>query len=261
VAGCAFYIPWGDEVVKVGSRHDDDGNMENQTYPRMAGEDRIVRRGEQLIVCSKVDMDEWQVQQTRKTVIYINDEVWCLVGKQYTTTKEVRYLLDPWPEHFKEIPGRIIRYDEEYVRTRNEAEKKRKIEAGVGPILYHLRALIGFLPSRVKSRIEAEFGVPARNATFISIIIELFLFLVLGAFLQIFTYGAMRLPQLSVSIPYFLVPVLVSFADLVMRYHSYLREDASPWGLFEWVVWWKRAGKPGLFARIRKKATSKAQRL
>jgi hypothetical protein len=71
-------------------------NMKNQSYPRRVGDDRIMRRGEQLIVCSKVDMEEWQVQQNRKTAILIDDEVWCLVGKQYKAAKEVRYFLDPW---------------------------------------------------------------------------------------------------------------------------------------------------------------------
>ncbi len=200
------------------------------------GDDRIARRGEQLVVCSKVDMDEWQIQQNRKTAIYINDEVWCLVGKQYTAAKEVRYLLDPWPEPLREIPGRRIRYDEEYVNARTEAEKKRKLGAVASPVLYHFRALIGFLPSRVKSTIEVNFGVPARNATFISIIIELLLFFVLGAFLQIFTYGAMRQPELVVFIPVFIVLGPVLFLDLVIRYNSYIREDASPLGVFEWVI-------------------------
>jgi hypothetical protein len=210
--------------------------MEDQIYPRRVGDDRIERKGKQLVVCSKVDMDEWQIQQNRKTAIYIRDEAWCLVGKQYTAAKEVRYLLDPWPEPLKEIPGRRIRYDEEYVKARNETGKKRKAEVVASPVFYHLRALIGFLPSRVKSKIEANFGVPARNATFISIIVEMLLFFVSGAFLQIFTYGAMRLPGLVVFIPVFVVPVPVLFVDLVMRYNSYLREDASPLGAFEWVI-------------------------
>jgi hypothetical protein len=230
-------------TIKVLSCRDDDGIMENRNYPGKVGEDRILRRGEQLLVCSNVDMDEWQVRQTRKTAIYINDEAWCLVGKQYTATNKVRYLLDPWPNQAKEIPGRRIRYDEEYVRARNEAEKKRKIESGIGPILYHLRAFVGFLPSCVKTRIESHFGVPARNATFVSIIVELFLFFVLGALLQILVYGAMRAPQLVIFIPPLIVLVPVLFVDMAMRYHSYLREDASPWGLFEWVVRRKRAGK------------------
>lgn len=202
----------------------------------MIGDDRIERNGAQIVVCSKVDMEEWQVQQTRKTAIYIDDEAWCLVGKQYTSNKEVQYLLDPWPEFLKEIPGRRIKYDEQYVVARSAAEKKRKAEAGIGSVLYHLRALVGFLPSRLKSRIERDFGVPARNATFISIIIEMLLFFVSGAYLQIFVFATMRAPLLVVFIPLLIVLTPAIFIDLVMRYHSYLRGDASPWGLFEWFL-------------------------
>jgi hypothetical protein len=215
--------------------------MQNKSYPRRVGDDRIMQRGEQLIVCSKVNMDEWQIQQNRKTVIFINDEAWCLVGKQYTAAKEVHYLLDPWPEHLYQIPGRRIRYDDEYVRARSEAEKRRKIEGRFGPILYHLRAITGFLPSRVKSNIEERFGVPARNSTFLSIIVELCLFFVFGAFLQIFAFGSMRQPGLVLHVPLLIVLVVTTFVDLVMRYDSYLREDASPLGVFEWVVKLHRA--------------------
>jgi hypothetical protein len=210
----------------------------------MIGNDTIMRRGEQLIICSKVDMHDWQVQQIRKTAIYVDDEAWCLVGKQHTATKEVRYLLDFWPDLIREIPGRRIRYDEAYVRARNEAAKKRRLEVGIGPILYHLRAVIGFLPSRVKSKIETVFGIPARNATLISILIELPLFFVLGAFLQIFVYGSMHAPNLVVFIPTFIVLVPILFVDLIMRYHSYLREDASPLGALEWIVRWKAPKSP-----------------
>jgi len=200
------------------------------------GDDRVVRKGNQLLVYSKVDMEEWQIQQTRKTAVYINDEAWCLVEKQIVGAKTVRYLLEPWSENSHQIPGRRIRYDEEYVRARNEALRKRRIEAGVRPILYHLRAVVGLLPSRLKSRIESEFGVPARNATFLSIILELIVFFVLGAILQVFVFGAMENPLLIFGVPLFIGLVIPVFADLTMRYHSYLRDDASPWGMFEWVV-------------------------
>jgi hypothetical protein len=209
--------------------------MDSPKYPMRIGEDRIVCKGENLLVCSKFDMEEWQVQELRKTGIYINDELWHLAGKQ-TAEKEIRYLLAPWPEYHKEIPGRIIRYNEDYVKARDAAEKKKQIEEGVGPILYHFRVIIGFLPSGLKSRLESDFGVPARNATLLSIILEFFLFLLLGAFLQIFAYGAMGQMQLVESIPFFIVPVLVLLFDLIMRYHSYLHEDASPWGFLEWLI-------------------------
>jgi hypothetical protein len=225
------------------------------------GEDRVVRRGNQLVVCSKADMEEWQIQQTRKTAIYINDEEWCLVGKEYAAAHEMRYLLDPWPEHSHQIPGRRIRYDEEYVSVRNEAQRRKRIEAGVGPVLYHLRALIGFLPSRLKSRIEDYFGVSARNATFLSIILELMVFFVLGAMLLIFVFGAMRHPALVFYVPLFIGLVVPVSADLLMRYHSYLRDDASPWGVFEWAVSWMWSVIRLLLARLCKRKNSKAQRL
>jgi len=223
------------------------------------GNDRILRRGSQLVVCSKVDMDDWQVQQTRKTAIYINDEMWCLVEKRYAAPKEVRYLLEPWPDHLHQIPGRSIKYDEEYVIARNEAQRKRRIEAGVGPVLYHFRWLIGFLPSRLKSRIEADFGVPARNATLLSIILELLVFFLLGALLQVFVYGSMEHPLLVLNVPIFIALVIPVIFDLLMRYHSYIRDDASPWGLFEWAISWIWRAKNLLLARIRRRETSKAQ--
>jgi hypothetical protein len=46
----------------------------------------------------------------------------------------------------------------------------------------------------------------------------------------------MSQPELVVFIPVFIVLVPVLFVDLVMRYNSYMREDASPLGVFEWVV-------------------------
>jgi hypothetical protein len=211
------------------------GNMQNQSYPRRVGDDRIIRRGEQLIVCSKVDMDEWQVQNNRKTAIIIDEEVWCLVGKQHTASREIRYFLDPWPEYLRQIPGRRIRYDDGYLKARAEKERKRKIQAGAGPILFHLSMLIGFLPSCVKHRIETQFGVPARNATFISIIIEWVLFFALGAILLVFAFGSLLAPSLAIYTPLLILMVMPLLLDLIMRYNSYLREDRNPWGFFEWV--------------------------
>jgi hypothetical protein len=234
--------------------------MQSHTYPMRVGEDRVVRRGKQLVVHSNVDMEEWQIQQTRKTAIYICDEAWCLVEKQYAAANKVRYLLDPWPENSHQIPGRRIRYDEEYVRARSEAQRKRRIEEGVGPVLYHLRVFIGLLPSGIKSRIEANFGVPARNATFLSIILELMAFFMLGAMLQIFVVGAMLHPLLVFSIPIYIVLIISISLDLVMRYHSYARDDASPWGLFEWTVGWIFDAKNLFLADLRKRKNSKTQK-
>ena len=77
--------------------------MKAHSYPRKVGEDRIVRRGGQLIVCSQVVMDEWEIRENRKTAIFIDGEVWCLVEKQFMDNKEVRYILDPWPDYGRRI--------------------------------------------------------------------------------------------------------------------------------------------------------------
>jgi len=208
--------------------------MNGSSFPRKVGEDRILRRGDQLVVCSKADMDEWQIRENRKTAIFIDDEVWCLVEKQFTDDREVRYVLDPWPDYLRHIPGRKIRYDEAYVRICKELDSKRRIENRYGPLLSFLKWIIGFLPSRLKSFTEGKFGVPARNASFISIVIELHLFFLIGFMLLIFTFAGFHANSLWLSVPFLILCVIVLTPDLVMRYDSYIRGDASPLGLFEW---------------------------
>jgi len=140
------------------------------------------------------------------------------------------------------------------VKARDEAEKKRRLESRIYPILYLMSGLIGFLPSGVKAKIEAKFGVSARNATSISIFIELLLFFLSGAILQISAFGAMYGFGVSGSarmfvtfIPVFIVLTLMLLVDVAMRYGSYLREETNPLGAFEWVwawIWRRRKNLP-----------------
>ena len=224
--------------------------MENCAYPRRVGDDSILRNGEQLVVCSKADMDEWEVREKRKTVIYINNEAWHVVGKQFYAKDEVRYLLDPCLDVTREIPGRIIRYNDEYVRARDEAEKKRRMESWTYPVFYLLTPLIGFLPSCVKAKIESNYGVSARNATLISIFIELLLFFAsVGLFVLITataadqSSGGFIYVAVVNSLIHEIVLFLILLIDIAMRYGSYLRDDISPWGAFEWVWSWIRRKK------------------
>jgi hypothetical protein len=209
--------------------------MANQPYPRRVGEDRILRRGEQLVVCSRTDMDEWRLQDTRRTAVYIDNEVWCLIDKQFTAAGEIHYILDPWPDNLGQLPGRRIRYNEEYVLACKEAERKKKAEDRVGPILGMFAWLIGFLPSRVKRSIEKTYGIPARSASFASIMIELLLFFAVGALLLICSFGAFHAWSLVVNVPLLILVVLILFVDLMMRYGSYFREDTCPLGFLEWL--------------------------
>jgi len=209
-------------------------NMKNQSYPRKVGEDRILRRGDQLVVCSQVDMEEWQIRDNRKTAVFIDDAVWCLVEKQFTDNGKIRYILDPWPDYLRHIPGRRIQYDEAYVGACREADKRRKTLNRYGPVLGLLKFIIGFLPSGVKAAIEKNIGVPARNASFISIIIELYLLLLIGFMLLIFSLAGLHVPIILLDVPTLLFYVIFLTPDLLVRYDSYSRGDASPLGLFEW---------------------------
>lgn len=218
--------------------------MAIQSFPRKVGSDTLLRKGDRLIVCSRTDMDEWQLQQTRKTVIQIAGEDWTLAGKQFTPAKEIHYLLEPWPKFTGEIPGRWIAYDESYVRARDEAARNTKIEILIGPVLYHGRAVTGFLPSKIKARIEKRFGISARSSTLISLVVELLAFFLIGAFLQVFAYASMHVPMLVFDIPAYIVLVPILLLDLIIRYGSYLRDDPSPLGVLEWIVRWKSIWQP-----------------
>lgn len=202
-------------------------DMKNQIYPRRFGEDRIIRQGEHLVICSKVDMDDWQIRGTRKTAILIDDEIWCLVGKQFSATNEIHYILEPYSDYLSQLPGRRIRYDEDYVRDRAEVDKKRKTEARSEPFLYPFRWFIGFLPSHRKAAIEKKYGLPARNATSGSITVEFVLCVLLGHFWWVsILFGPL-------VVPVYLTTVIL-LIDIVFRYGSYFREDASPYGFLEW---------------------------
>jgi len=185
-------------------------------------------------------MDEWDVRHNRKTVVYINDEAWCLVEKQFFGKKEVRYILDPWPG--MEIPGRMIRYGEEYVSNRDEALKRMRLESWLYPVLYVLKPLIGFLPSGVKAKIENVSGVSAREATMISILVEIFLFFASAIFGLVISadgvpaHNAIYWMGKIVFIQ--IVFLLLLLIDMLARYGSYLRDEGRPLGLFEWTWSW-----------------------
>jgi hypothetical protein len=129
-------------------------NMSTSARLLTLGKDRVTSRGEQLVVHSAVDMPDWQVQQNRRTAIIISNQAWCLAGKEIVETGGVRHILDPWPEYFHQIPGRRIRYDDEYVESRDRGEETKRIRSRQAAILRPFRMFIGFLLSAVKSTID-----------------------------------------------------------------------------------------------------------
>jgi hypothetical protein len=211
-------------------------NMSTSACLLTFGKDHVTSRGEQLVVHSAADMPDWQVQQNRQTAII-------LAGKEIVETEGVRYILDPWPEYIHQIPGRRIRYDAEYVESRDRAEKAMRLRSRQAAFLRPFRIFIGFLPSALKSAIEERYGIPARAATFISIWIELLLFFSAGTLAWVFTLASMYETAVSqgrgiVGMDPVLIFVLLSIflaIDAVVRYGSYWRDDRSPYGFAEWI--------------------------
>jgi hypothetical protein len=213
------------------------------------GSDRVRRKGDRIEVHAAMEMHEWELREKRKTAILIGEEAWCLAGKEITPGG-IRYILVPWPEYLHQIPGRRIRYDAAYVKARDEAAIRNQRRVILARVLTHFRIFIGFLPSPLKARIEETCGISARNATFISIMIELFLFFAVGALAVVFDVASMFESALSCKPSMgFISPVtacvaitLLLFLDVTVRYGSYWRQDQSPWGFCEWMFRRRQSG-------------------
>jgi len=203
----------------------------------MFGNDRVYRRGENLIVRSATENPYWEVREYRKIAVLIGDDVWCVSSKETVGKHSVRYTLDPWPEHLHQIAGRKFRYDAEYVRKRDEAEKQKRRRNLIAFMLLHFRLLIGFLPSCIKIYIDEEFGISARSASLASIVLEFFIFIAVGVLTFIFSIvGFYSVQFFKINLVVVLImSMMVLSMDLVIRYGSYLRENSMPPGFCEWA--------------------------
>lgn len=210
-------------------------------YPLRFGKDRVLQKGDQLVVYSTADMPDWEIAGNRKTAIFIKDQVWCLTGKASFPKGAIRYILDPWPDYIDCIPGRRIRYDAEYVASRDEALAALKSHVSLSWMLLPFEPLLGFLPSRVKSGIEERTCISARRASFMSLWVELFFFFLAGVVVWVLTYSSMWTMALApgsgpeASLAMMIILVIFLAADLINRYDSYLREDQIPCGFCEWI--------------------------
>jgi hypothetical protein len=207
----------------------------NEAFPLKYGRDQVCRRGEDLVIYSACENPGWEVREHRGIGVLIGEDVWRVAAKE-TARNGVRYTLAPWPDHLHQIPGRMIRYDEEYVRIRDAARiRDRRLNAGAMAIA-PFKPFIGFLPSAVKARLEEIFGLPSRSATFASIVLEFFLTFVAGVFSLIgdpFSFfGASWWSYWA---------FLILPADIIMRFDSYLRGSFNPPGFYEWaaslIIW------------------------
>jgi hypothetical protein len=182
-------------------------------------------------------MPDWQARKYRRIAVVLKGSTYFIAGKETFDRRTTRYVLEPWPESHNELPGKTIQYDENYVRTRDRARwegRRREIESF---ILRPLKPLIGFLPSNIKTRIDARWGISARSATFFSLWAEMFGFLAIGVANMINVYAHLRsagiLTPGQVAI---LLPIEgLLLIDLAVRYGNYLSAARAQYGIGEWI--------------------------
>jgi len=212
-------------------------------YPLIFGRDRVVQKGDHLLVYSRLDMPDWQVGRNRRTAVIVEDQTWFISEKRVLGRDGVRYTLEPGTALVSQIPGRMIRYDADYVRLRDEAIREAAWCRSMGMMLILLKPLIGLLPSGIKRHIEDRYGVSSRGATILSIWVELLALLAAGVCAWPATYAMLLMSAEAGEMTVPAMPLLLTSAcvasvvipDMVIRYGSYLREDLSPYGLLEWA--------------------------
>ena len=216
-------------------------------HPKTFGGDRVVQKGEQILVYTGREMPDWHVRKYRRTAVVIDDRIYFVAKRDDIDRRTVRYTLEPWPEDHHDLPGTTVYYCEEYVRLRDRSMSEVKRREAVFHVLRPVKSLIGFLPSSAKRRLEASYGISARAATFSSLWIELVVFLAIGVVIWIDTFGNLRAAaSLSGSLSgasLILIPILFFLLlELAVRYGHYLSEASSPYGFCEWIFRRSRRG-------------------
>jgi hypothetical protein len=175
-------------------------------------------------------MPDWEVRKYRPTKIIIADRPYVITAKHVIESKKLIYRLEPWGTRV-DIPGRVICYDEQYVRTREAEYKSRPGRERGYRLLAPAYPLIGFVWSSSKAKLEEKFGICPVRATKWSVVVEI-----------PFALAAALAFWFSFSFEGFLeafVAMVLLASDLLMRGDDLMREVPVPRGFLEWI-WHKR---------------------
>lgn len=207
---------------------------------RVCGSDRIVQKEGRLLVYTTVEMPDWYVSNYRRNAVVVDEQTYFIAIKENFDRRTIRYTLEPWSESSTDMPGKTIHYNEEYVRTRDLAIKDLRQRELIFWFLRFLKPLIGLLPSGLKIRIEAQYGISPRTATFFSLWLELIAFFAAGTVVLIASFGGLRSEAVLADSLFGSLPVLIPFTlfllfEAAVRYSSYLSHTHSPYGFCEWI--------------------------
>jgi hypothetical protein len=221
------------------------------------GPDQVTVTDNEVVIETKHEMPDWEVQTMNTPAIYFEDKKYLLVEKgEARRPYLIRYVLQPWPAG-KTANARVFHtYDAAAVAERDSSRRGEVLNEAGWACLLPFYPFLGLLWSGTQQRL-VRFGYLPRTITGISIFTIFGLMLSQGAFIAMLLIASARSGKMmiggmirafmnqnylqigSANVPVAVFDVLLGFvflADVCMRYSHYLREDQWCGGFFEWLV-------------------------
>ena len=206
------------------------------------GPDRVVPKGDDLIVFSGREMDDWRPATHRKTIVVYRDRRYFVTSRHVVGRQTWRYVLSPWKENPQEVPGRVIQYDPKYALVHEAMVRADKLDRVVFALLWVISPLLGLLPSRLKLLLEARYGFDPIRLTVYSLLVEYAVVLASGFWLSVmvmagafgaapgggFHTGGFTLGRAALA-------VAILIPDLVARTSRLLSGSLDQYGIYEWL--------------------------
>jgi hypothetical protein len=208
------------------------------------GSDRFVVKGDTVVLYAACRMLDWKTTRYRKTAVVWRDRTYFVESQGPVTGAGWRYVLAPWPEDLHDTPGRVVHYDARYVQERDALRREQQALERSAVGLWAISPLLGFLPSRVKLRLNERYGFHPVTVTDRSLLLEYAILVVLlGAFV-IFAMASGLAPVYGADgrrvggpslVGLFLAAAFLA-VDRIVRYDRLLTASMQQYGLGEWLV-------------------------
>lgn len=199
------------------------------------GSDVVQRSGDRMTIIASAPMDGWEVRKYRAPVIRYQRRTWRITARTIDPDKRIRYELEAWAPVAGDVTGPEIEYSEDYVALRDQALTMGHRRSRGTMWLNYIGPLTGFLPARVKGRLEAQYGIDPVTSTqwsvFIQFLVTLagFVLASIGQMVKIHGVDSGISGRLMVGIA-----VMVG-VDAGVRLGRVLSEERPPPGFYEWL--------------------------
>jgi hypothetical protein len=196
------------------------------------GSDTVTLRGTTVVIDAACEMPEWKATTYRRSAIVIGQRTYFVSLKEPLPEGAWRYVLEPWPEDHKDMPGNVVHYDPAYVKERDlrRREQAQREKEAVG--LWMVRPFLGFLFSGSKLRLNERYGFHPLTVTEQSLFVQKFVLIALLGLMTIHMFTGV-LGGLGFVL---LGALLFLVLDLVVRMGQAGTASMEQYGFGEWIV-------------------------